>query len=155
MRATSILSILLWSSAISTSSAGLFKKKHRRQKAGTKYEQHGEVHVVVNKVGWVDYLSVYYFVVFVVLSSCDDLKNGDAGNCGIDWLSFDDVHGKDIGQKRRRSMKSHYFWFKVSAVDIDWGILQWWLHCISLTNLFTFLTFMRSSGSLLFCVLNK
>ena len=28
-----------------------FKKKHRRQKAGTRYEQHDPVHVVVNKVG--------------------------------------------------------------------------------------------------------
>jgi hypothetical protein len=30
-----------------------FKKKHRRQKAGTRYEQHDPVHIVVNKVGWV------------------------------------------------------------------------------------------------------
>ncbi|KAL7493347.1 hypothetical protein ACHAWT_003632 [Skeletonema menzelii] len=51
MRASSILSLLLWSSVISTASAGLFKKKHRRQKAGTKYAQHDEVHIVVNKVG--------------------------------------------------------------------------------------------------------
>lgn len=28
-----------------------FKKKHRRQKAGTRYQQHDPVHVVVNKVG--------------------------------------------------------------------------------------------------------
>lgn len=29
----------------------LGKKKHRRQKAGTRYGQHDPVHVVVNKVG--------------------------------------------------------------------------------------------------------
>ena len=28
-----------------------FKKKHRRQKAGTKYNAHDAVHIVVNKVG--------------------------------------------------------------------------------------------------------
>ena len=31
--------------------AGFFKKKHRRQKAGTHYNAHDAVHVVVNKVG--------------------------------------------------------------------------------------------------------
>lgn len=54
MRATALLTLLLWSSELlgsSPVSAGIFKKKHRRQKAGTKYDQHGEVHVVVNKVG--------------------------------------------------------------------------------------------------------
>ena len=30
---------------------GFFKKKHRRQKAGTQYNDHDAVHVVVNKVG--------------------------------------------------------------------------------------------------------
>jgi hypothetical protein len=32
-------------------SGAFFKKKHKRQKAGTKYNQHDAVHVVVNKVG--------------------------------------------------------------------------------------------------------
>ena len=44
-----------------------FKKKHRRQKAGTRYEQHDPVHVVVNKVGWVVSVHVAVYIMRVDL----------------------------------------------------------------------------------------
>jgi hypothetical protein len=44
-----ILPLLLTLPAVTT--GAFFKKKHRRQKAGTKYGPHDAVHVVVNKVG--------------------------------------------------------------------------------------------------------
>ena len=43
--------LLLLSTFPTAIDAGFFKKKHRRQKAGTKYNDHDPVHVVVNKVG--------------------------------------------------------------------------------------------------------
>jgi hypothetical protein len=47
-----LLNALLLITALPTAiEGGFFKKKHRRQKAGTRYEDHDAVHVVVNKVG--------------------------------------------------------------------------------------------------------
>ena len=43
--------LLLLASATNVAEGGIFKKKHRRTKAGTKYSEHDAVHVVVNKVG--------------------------------------------------------------------------------------------------------
>jgi hypothetical protein len=52
MAPRSLLNALLLISALPTAiEGGFFKKKHRRQKAGTRYEDHDAVHVVVNKVG--------------------------------------------------------------------------------------------------------
>lgn len=116
MRASSILSLLLWSSAISTASAGLFKKKHRRQKAGTKYAQHDEVHVVVNKVGWVTLLLC--FVPFFhsvtwrfAFAGHYEIIDGRVGK----WQGIDQRGGKDS------STTSHYFlpWNILSWIDID------------------------------------
>ena len=52
MAPTRLLSTLLVLSTLpSIIEGGFFKKKHRRQKAGTRYKDHDAVHVVVNKVG--------------------------------------------------------------------------------------------------------
>mmetsp|Transcript_25691 Transcript_25691/g.55277 ORF Transcript_25691/g.55277 Transcript_25691/m.55277 type:complete len:149 (-) Transcript_25691:1342-1788(-) len=52
MAPTRFLSALLLLASLPTAiEGGFFKKKHRRQKAGTKYNDHDAVHVVVNKVG--------------------------------------------------------------------------------------------------------
>lgn len=46
-----LTSLLLLTASSPLAEGGFFKKKHRRQKAGTKYNDHDAVHVVVNKVG--------------------------------------------------------------------------------------------------------
>lgn len=46
-----LLPLLLLTALPAATSGAFFKKKHRRQKAGTKHEDHDAVHVVVNKVG--------------------------------------------------------------------------------------------------------
>jgi hypothetical protein len=43
--------LLLFSTLPAVIEGGFFKKKHRRQKAGSRYQEHDAVHVVVNKVG--------------------------------------------------------------------------------------------------------
>jgi len=50
-RLLSTLLLLSGSNHLASVEGGFFKKKHRRQKAGTKYNDHDAVHVVVNKVG--------------------------------------------------------------------------------------------------------
>jgi hypothetical protein len=56
--ALSLLLLLVLACTLPTSiEGGLFKKKHRRQKAGTQYKDHDAVHVVVNKVGCVTLMS--------------------------------------------------------------------------------------------------
>lgn len=52
MAPTRFLSALLLIASLPNAiEGGFFKKKHRRQKAGTRYKDHDPVHVVVNKVG--------------------------------------------------------------------------------------------------------
>ena len=43
--------LILFSALPAVIEGGFFKKKHRRQKAGSRYQEHDAVHVVVNKVG--------------------------------------------------------------------------------------------------------
>ena len=43
--------LLLLSSLSPVVEGGIFKKKHRRVKAGTKHADHDPIHIVVNKVG--------------------------------------------------------------------------------------------------------
>jgi hypothetical protein len=43
--------LLLFYTASIVEAVPFFKRKHKRQKAGTKYGEHDAVHVVVNKVG--------------------------------------------------------------------------------------------------------
>jgi hypothetical protein len=52
MAPTRFLSALLLLSSLPPAiEGGIFKKKHRRVKAGTKHNEHDPIHVVVNKVG--------------------------------------------------------------------------------------------------------
>ena len=61
--------LLLLSTTTVIVEGGFFKKKHRRQKAGTKYQDHDAVHVLVNKVGSVVYT---YNVMYICKYSFDD-----------------------------------------------------------------------------------
>ena len=62
--------LLLLSTTTVIVEGGFFKKKHRRQKAGTKYQDHDAVHVVVNKVGWVAH--TYKVMMYICKYSFDD-----------------------------------------------------------------------------------
>ena len=46
-----LLPLIVLTALPAVSTGAFFKKKHRRQKAGTRHEDHDAVHVVVNKVG--------------------------------------------------------------------------------------------------------
>ena len=61
--------LLLLASLPQAIEGGFFKKKHRRQKSGTRYKDHDAVHVVVNKVGWVAYAAVAWCLLGRFLSN--------------------------------------------------------------------------------------